>query len=430
MSIRDDTEEDRLRYGVKDVARRAFLRSGAAALGLGLTAAGLGPTAGLGQARRAELAAWTLPEDPDQLFQLGQFVAADRGYAAELRRDPGAAHAWAQRGYIALLDNRLADAERFLGTAIRLAPADRLSMSRLADCYVRQDDYVRAVPLLREAGDPIGATQYGVVRGRPFQLAGTSRAALPFRTLDPLPSVEAAVNGRSAVFTLDTGATFTFSAALARAAGVRALATVVVNHGNGPFTSYVGVVGSLRLGGIELRNIPVLWDDTSPDVIGTTIFYHLRATMDYARRALLLSRPSTSPPPMPGAGAAPLWLAPDHFVFSSGTVGHAGPGPVLIDTGGAGLGVVLTPAQASGAGVVPDYARPRTDFGVTVYPCTAGVAIGGMPRRDVPGVVGPIPSPVEFGFGSLGTISHQYFKPLAVTFDFVRMTLVTHPDTL
>jgi hypothetical protein len=407
-----------LRYGVEDVARRAFLRSGGAAVGLGLTS-GLtsGVTSGLMRP------GGELSGNPDQLFQVGQFAAADRGYAAELRRDPQDAHAWAQRGYIALLANRFGDAARFLGTAIRLAPADRLSMLRLADCYVRQDDYARAVPLLRAAGDPVGATLYGVVRGTPYQLAGARHARLPFRTLDPLPSVEAAVNGTSAVFTLDTGATFTFSAALARAAGVRALATVMVDHGSGPVTSYAGVVDELRLGGIELRNIPVLWDDTSPEIIGTTIFYHLRTTMDYEGRALALSVPGAAPRRTADAATAPLWLAPDHFVFSSGTVGHAGAGPVLIDTGGVGLGVVLNPAQAASAGVAPDYTRPHTDFGVTVYPCTAGVAIGRTPRRNVPGVVGPIPSPAEFGFGSLATISHEYFKPLSVTFDFTSMTL-------
>jgi Aspartyl protease len=399
-----------------NLRRREFLRASGAVLGLGAVL----PLAGASTAHAAAAGS-----DPDQLFQDGRFAAADRGFGRLLEKDPGDAHAWAQRGYIALLSNRFGDTEQFLGRAIRLAPGDTVSMSRLADCYVRQDDFARAVPLLRESGDRIGATQYGAVTGTPYQVSGASRTTLPFLTLDPLPSVAATVNGTKAAFTLDTGATFTFSAALARAAGVRPVATVLVNHGSGPVPSYIGVVDSLRLGQIEVRNIPVLWDDVSfttgpAGVIGTTIFYHFQTTMDYAGRALSLARAGAAQPA--GTTTAPLWLAPDHFIFSQGSVGMAGPGPVLIDTGGVGLGVVLTKAQASVADVVPDYGKPELDLGVTVYPCTADVAIGAVTRRDLPGVAGPVQPPAELGFGYLGTVSHEFFKPLSVTFDFTTMT--------
>jgi hypothetical protein len=410
-----------MRNGSADAGRREFLRA------CGLV---LGTAAVLPLASESEAHAATAPgSDPDQLFQEGQFAAADRGYARLLDKDPGDAHAWAQRGYIALLSNRFGDTERFLGTAIRLAPGDTVSMSRLADCYVRRGDFVQAVPLLRAAGDRIGATQYGAVTGTPYQVSGASSTRLPFRALDPLPSVDAAVNGTPASFTLDTGATFGFSAAMAKAAGVKPVATVMLNHGNGPVPGYIGVVDSLRLGSIEVRNIPVLWDDVSfaaapgdgqpVGVIGTTIFYHFQTTMDYAGRALILRRPGADRPA--GAATAPLWLAPDHFIFSRGSIGKAGPGPVLVDTGGVGLGVVLTGPQAAGAGVNVDYGKPATDFGVTVYPCTASVALGRVACGDTPGAVGPIQPPAEFGFSYLGTLSHELFKPLSVTFDFSAM---------
>jgi hypothetical protein len=173
-----------------------------------------------------------------------------------------------------------------------------------------------------------------------------------------------------------------------------------------------------------------MWDDVTftggpgagqpVGVIGTPVLYHFQATMDYAGRALVLCRPGAAR--RAGTVAAPLWLAPDHFIFSWGTVGTAGPGPLLIDTGGVGLGVVLTKAQASAAGVVPDYSEPEQDLGATVYPCAADAAVGPVLRRDLPGVAGPIQPPSEFGFGYLGTISHEYFKPLSVTFDFTAMT--------
>ena len=410
-----------MRSESRAASRRRFLRAGGVALG----AAAVLPRAGEGRTSAAAAG-----PDPGQLFEAGQFAAADRGYARLLEQDPSDAHSWAQRGYIALLGNRFGDVERFLGTAIALAPGDTLSMSRLADCFVRQDEFDRAVPLLRAAGDRVGATLYGAVAGAPYRIAGTGSARLPFLTLDPLPTVEAAVNGATAPFVLDTGATFTFSTAMASAAGVQPVARVEVNHGSGPVPSYIGVIDSLRLGGIEVRNFPVLWDDVAftagpgdgqpAGVLGTTIFYHFQTTMDYAGHALTLRRPGASRPA--GAAMAPLWLAPDHFIFSRGNVGKAGPGSVLVDTGGVGVGIVLTDGQAAAASVVPDYGQPETDFGVTVYPCVADVALGHVARRDVPGVAGSIPSPAEFGFGYLGTMSHEFFKPLSVTFDFTAMT--------
>jgi hypothetical protein len=397
----------------RGVARRDFLAAGAV---LGAAAFVPGP---------ARPAIGTGGADPDQLFQDGRFAAADQGFAQLLRADPRDEHAWALRGYIALLDNRLADAERFLTRALALAPGDTASMRWLADCYLRQDDVARAVPLLRSGGDRIDATLYSVLSGQPYRIGGAGSARLPWRTVDPLPSVAVSVNGTETTCTLDTGATFTISPATARAAGVRPAFTVMVDNGQGPVPSYIGVVDSLRLGGIEVRDVPVMWDDTPgqvPGVIGTTIFSRFAATtMDYAGRALVLDRGAAARPA--GAVTAPLWLAPDHFLFSWGTVGHAGPGLVLLDTGGVGLGLVLTGPQAAAAGVTPDRAEPVTDLGVAGYPCTARAALGPLPPRAVPGFVGPVEPPADFGFSYLATLSHELFLPLSVTFDFTRMAL-------
>jgi hypothetical protein len=394
--------------------RRGVLRRDLLTAGMAFGAAAFVPRAAdLGRAA-----------DPDRLFQAGQFAAADQGYARALSRDPRDQHAWAQRGYIALLENRLADAERFLSGALALAPGDTASTGRLADCYLRQDDTGRAVPLLNASGDRIDATLYSAVRGRPYRIGGAATARLPWQTVSPLPSVTASVNGSQVAATLDTGATFTISPATARAAGVTAAVTVLVNRGRGPVPTHIGVVDSLRLGGIEIGAVPVMWDDSpgqAPAVIGTTIFSRFAATtLDYAGRALVLER--TAAPRPAGAATAPLWLAPDHFLFSWAGIGHAGPGLVLLDTGGAGLGVVLTGAQAAAAGVVPDRAKPVPDLGVTGYPCTAPVTFGGPPR-PVPGFVGPVRPPADFGFGYLGTLSHELFLPLSVTFDFTAMAL-------
>jgi len=374
--------------------------------------------------------------DPDQLFADGQFAAADRGYANLLAANPGDAHAWAQRGYIALLCNRLAAAERFLGAALRLDPGDRDSMLRLANCHVRRNDFVGAVPLFKQAGDLIDATSYAAVTGPPYRIAGAPATRLAFQTLDPLPTVDGAVNGSPMRLLLDTGATFGLSAAAVAAAGIRPVATVPTLGPAGPVETSVGVVGSLVLGGVEIRNFPVLWNAGSlldapagaDGVVGTTIFAQFLTTVDYAGRALEL-RPRQAAPPHGVGGTAPVWLAPDHFIFSRGRIGGSRTGLVLLDTGGVGLGVVLTAAQAAADDVAPDYADPGSYLGVTGYPATASeVSLGPVTRRDIDGAVGPFPPPADFGFADLGTLSHEFFLPLSMTLDFTRMaiTLTAH----
>jgi hypothetical protein len=52
------------------------------------------------------------------------------------------------------------------------------------------------------------------------------------------------------------------------------------------------------------------------------------------------------------------------------------------------------------------------------------VALGDVVRRQIPGVVGPVPSRSgSLGFTSLATITHEFLKPLTLTFDFDDMTL-------
>jgi len=399
------------------VSRRTVLRGAGVAAALTAVA----PAMPAGASAASDSAA-------DRLFDAGHFAAADRIYAAVLHQNPSDPYAWAQRGYIALLSNRFAAAERFLARAIKLNPADTVSMTRLADCYVRQDDLAPAIALLEEAGDRIDATLYSAVHGAPYWITGADSGPVAFQTVDPLPSVAASVNGVAAPFTLDTGATFTFSAAMAAAAGITPVATVLVNRGNGPVTTYIGVVDSLRIGAVEIGNVPVMWDDVSftaapgdgvpVGVIGTTIFYRFQTTMDYSGRALTLGRPA----PVPRPASAPLWLAPDHFIFSWGRIGDSSPGPVLIDTGGVGLGVVLSTAQAAAAGVIPDYSDPGSYLGATGYPCITEVTLDRV-RRDVPGVVGPYTATDGFGFNPLGILSHEFFKPSSVTFDFRAMAV-------
>ncbi|TDD02944.1 tetratricopeptide repeat protein [Nonomuraea deserti] len=381
-------------------------------------------------------------KDPDQLFRKGEFDEAARGYRRLLSKDPKNAHAAAQLGYIALLSNRFAAAERFLSTATALDPGDVASHQRLAECYVRQDKFARAVPLLKRTGSPRDAafaTLYAHITGTPWQIHGARSSRVPFLQLDPLPTIEASVNGRAGRFYLDTGATLGLTQEIAEEAGLRSLATVSGIGSGQQITIHLGVLESFRIGDIEIRNLPVQWHDTqSPPggaqpegIIGTTLFYHFLTTMDYAGQALVL-RPKSAVQER-GTYRVPLWLAGDHSPCTRGSLGDYGPHIVTLDTGGIGTGIHTTVQYAKRADIKVDYDHPNEVNGVSVYPIRPDrISLGKAIRRNVPGSAAektfpgyPGPGQAEqFGFEIIANFSHEFFKPFAVTFDFSGMNLV------
>ncbi|NUS13267.1 MAG: hypothetical protein HOY69_18000, partial [Streptomyces sp.] len=378
--------------------------------------------------------------DPDQLFQAGDFAAAERGYARLWRTDPGNAHAAAQLGYLNLLSNRFAPAEHYLGQALRLAPGDALSRARLADCFVRQDAFARAVPLLPEAQ----AAQLSAVTGPPNEVRGAQATRVPFVDLDPLPRVEASVNGAApGAFVLDTGASgLLLTAEAAAGAGLRAVSSATSGINGRMVTTYLGVATSVRIGEIEMRNVPVSWADGDalafPDgvatagTIGTTVLYHFLATLDYRGRALVLRRRTRTQQRAFRAEAAraalrpqPLWLA-DHLPCTLAKLDDYGPRVAVIDSGGIAHGLDTSAANAERAGLAVDWSHPTPINGgtATVYPVDVDrMSIGDAVNRHVPGAVGPTPWEGMTRFETLGNFTHEFFKPFALTLDFAAMHL-------
>ncbi|GII81503.1 hypothetical protein Sru01_64850 [Sphaerisporangium rufum] len=425
------------------IGRRTVLRWAGLAAGAAGAAAALPWPGETGPLPSATLAAAATGPDPDLLFKAGRFAAADREYARLLRKHAADATALAGRGRIALLSNRFAAAEKYLTQALRLAPDDVSATRELAQCFVRQDRLSRAVPLLRATGDPDDAAfaaQYAAVTGNPYAMRGAQRTRLPFVCVDPLPCVRAVVNGGEPQnFLIDTGATLAFATETAERAGLRAVSTSVSTPAGQTLETRHGVMPSFRLGGIELRDVPVVWYDLRmpvlPDgsrpagVIGTTLLYHFLATMDYANQELVLRRRTAAQQRelqatvrRTGTGRLPLWLAGDHIPCTLGSVNGHGPRVASLDTGGMGLGVMMNEENARRAGVTIDYANPRDGGGMKMYPIKPATArIGDTVRRDVPGVVGAWPWLELFGFDTIANFSHEFFRPCAITFDYTGM---------
>src|ERR1700751_788391 len=80
-------------------------------------------------------------ESADRLFQLGKFIEAGELYSQIAGQNPNDYSATLQLGRIALLSNRLDDAQKWLEKAITLRPKDTDAKVMLPEAFFRRDDF-------------------------------------------------------------------------------------------------------------------------------------------------------------------------------------------------------------------------------------------------------------------------------------------------
>jgi tetratricopeptide (TPR) repeat protein len=416
--------------------RRSMLRGAAVVAGAAAAAPLLGGAA----------TAQTGSGDADALFKAGKFEQAGRAYERMLKKDPTNLHAARRRGYVALLSNKFPDAEKYLGMALDLAPDDKDTNKLLGDCYIRQDKFALSVPRWQAADNEVRAKWFAAVRGEPYQIHGDI-ARLPWQQMDPSPLVEASVNGGPPKrFMFYTGAPWLgMSKAVAEEAGLSPVAEQQIDYLNGTAWQYFGVLDSFKLGGIELRNIPVEWSETNATndpggsndgLIGTWVFYHLLATFDYAGRSLILRRrtPETAGKARAGAERAgakplPLWLAREHQLHSRGSFAGSGPQVVGVPIGGVGESAAgMSGETAKRLRIRTDYDRPIETFAhshpVVAYPCyPKEIRLGDAAAKEVYCEATPNQPLAPNGFDVLGHFAHCFYKPYNITLDFTDMNL-------
>ncbi|NUW46294.1 aspartyl protease family protein [Nonomuraea rhodomycinica] len=421
--------------------RRSLLRGAAVVAGAAAAAPLLGGT-GMAQAGGS---------DADALFKAGKFVEAGRAYEEILRDDPTNLHAARRRGYVGLLANKFPDAEKFLTMALKLAPADKETNALLGDCYIRQDKLSLSVPCWRAAGEEGYAEWFAAVRGKPYQIHGDI-GRVPWLRMDPSPLVEASLNGGPPKrFMFYTGApSLSLTASAAKEAGLSAVYKEKTDFEGTVIWVYYGVLDSFKLGGIELRNVPVGWsatesgEDVNTDndgLIGTWIFYHLLTTFDYAGRSLILRRPTPQTAGKVRADAIragtkplPLWLSRDHDLQSMGSIAGSGPRVMGVNFGGIGEMVAgLAGETAKQLGVRTDYDRPietaAHSHATITYPCyPKEIRLGDAVANEVycetdPNMPVNVPWPYGPGFDTIGWFAHCFWKPYNITLDFTNMNL-------
>lgn len=417
--------------------RRAVLRAAAA-----LTGAATAPLL------RSSVAQADPSGDADALFKAGEFAQAAHAYEEILKRDPENMRAARQRGYISLLSNQFAAAEKYLHLALTLAPDDEDTNRFLGDCYMRQDKFALAAPRWRAAGKDAYATVLAAVRGTPYEIIGDVGRA-PITLMDPAPLLEVSLNG-------GPPQTFSFysrvpnvsmDTKVAEEAGLTAVAETMLDYLYPPITMHFGVLDSLKLGDIEVRNIPVSWSHSDVPalsdgngMLGTWLFYHFLTTFDYAGRSLILRRrtPETArevraAAVQAGAEPQPLWMAYEHIPFSRGSIAASAPGIVGLNIGGMGVDCASMGLEmAEQLQIRVDYDRPEESLAglvpVVIYPCyPSEVRLGNAFAQDAYCIAYPDFNPTPHGFDVLGHFAHSFWKPYNVTLDFVDMQLYVVP---
>jgi hypothetical protein len=357
-------------------------------------------------------------------FARGDFDAALKAYTAAVASSPDDFDAELGLGTIDLYRGDVAAARVYLTKALQLGPNDPRAQSRM-----------HALKLIEGKPGDFDVSMHG------------SQVDIPFVTTDPLPMVRAKIDGKDALFVIDTGA----PGVELSAAAVARLGVSMHAAGEGVFVGgmkaqvFAGRIDSLAFPGALVRGVPVgqipsavptdLAGSRYDGIIGTTLLRQFLSTLDYRDGKLILRPRSTSDQFEAAARAqnatiVPMWLVPDHFIFARAQVNETFDGLFSIDTGGAGIGMMLTKPTLAATHITPDQSKASSGFGgggdVRLLPFTAAsVSLGSFTRHNVEGLYTPAGDPYgRFPFSVAGALSHEFFRTAALTFDFSAMKLV------
>ena len=409
----------------------------------------------------AKAAEQTPIESADRLFQSGEFAQAGEQYARIAADHPDDYSAILQLGRIALLSNRLGDAENWLKKAIGLRGGEADPKIMLAEVYYRRDDFEKAAASLDGidvSTNPLIVSQYptlNVAKLRSFKgqtpyqvLSDGQMTRLKFLRTDPLPLISVRVNGGAEVtFFIDTGGSeVALDTEFARELGVPQFGAVQGTFSGGQHAEVQqGRIESLTVGDWTVRNLPAamlplrqlsesLGAKRIDGIIGTTLFYHFLATIDYPKGELVLRRKDAASLEqfVASAGksiAVPFWIASDHFMVGWGRVETFPPTLLFVDTGLASAGVKLADSVIKQAGIKLEEDKASSGAGgggtLRIVPYVVHrLSFGQLQEDNVPGLYdGPFPWENIFGFHLAGMVGHDFFKPRAVTFDFQNMKI-------
>ena len=211
-------------------------------------------------------------DSADRLFQAGKFAEAGKLYSQIVAQNPKDYSAILQLGRIALLSNRLDDAQKWLEKAITLKPDDDDPKVMLAEVFYRRDDFQKAAAalkgvdvssnkLIREQYPTLNVAMLESFKGQtPYELKGNGAITrVKFVKTDPLPLVSVRVNGgKEVTFFIDTGGSeVTLDTDFAKELGVPKFGGVQGTFSGGQHAEVqIGRIESLTVGDWTVKNVP------------------------------------------------------------------------------------------------------------------------------------------------------------------------------
>jgi tetratricopeptide (TPR) repeat protein len=393
-------------------------------------------------------------ESADRLFRDGKFAEAQALYSRIQAQNPSNFQAALRLGTIALFKNQRADAEASLRKALQLKPDNQEAKKVLARVLYRKDDFAHAAPLFRALGaEPIAKKLASFAGLVPYQIeAKTPVTEVPFIFTDPLPLIEVKLNGdKKAIFIIDTGGSEIYlDPEIAKELKALQFGSTTGIYGGGLQADTAhGRIDSIGLGDFVVRNVPVHILSTRrfaavahgksvEGILGTTMLSHFLATLDYPHGKLILRQKAKhelqkfeQEAKEQKAEVIPFWMAGDHFMVAWGQVNQSKPMLFFVDTGLAGGGFLCPLSTLKDAAIALPQGAAFEGVGgggkMKIVPYVVDeVSLGNVKERKIRAFHGAFPPALEYseGFRIGGLISHQFFRPYALTFDFTGMRLV------
>ena len=317
----------------------------------------------------------------------------------------------------------------------------------LALVYLQTNRFEAAGTLFAGLGDAIDLPLWELMKSfgneEPYRMewGGETEVELAFTqtTTWELPCVRIAVDGLEVDARIDTGGELlTLSPDVAEAVGIEPVVSAegVFAAGARDEIGY-GRVGTVGIGPLTVRAVPVAVMALERPVIGTGFLRQFLATLDYPRARLVL-RPRSSRRPESGV-EIPFALAASHLILAAGSLAGRGGQTFIVDSGlqdEGGASVALPRATLDALGIpAPPLTEEVGESGAGSLSLRFGrfplpqVALGPLVQHDASGLYGIFPDLWTdiAGISIQGILSHGFLRHYAWTLDFdaMKMTFTT-----
>ena len=383
------------------------------------------------------------------LFKQGDFEPSKALFSEALLQSPSDASVLIYTGYLALLENRLKDAQDYLQKALVIMPKSKEAKSLLANVFYRMDDFDNAAAVENSAY--LIEKYQNLAKHKAYEISSTvNKTEIKFIKKDPLPLIRISINGAEPVhFLIDTGGgELIIDTEYAKGLGLKEFGAEKATFGGGKKANYThSIIDTLQLGDFQVKNVPVVFLDTRrfsamlygdehrvDGILGTYLFARFLTTLDYVNEKIVFEIKNTATSwedRLKTEAFSPVrfWMV-DHFMLARGRVNNAMELLFLIDTGLAGMGFTCPKSTLKEGRFVLKKAQANSGLGgggkIQSIPFDVeSLSLGGIVERNIHGLYGPFPPAIEHSYGLRigGLISHEFFRNHTVIFDYSKMTL-------